>query len=225
MSSTVHVVLLERADAHAGLRGSQRLVAQSALAREALRRSAHASQAVIGPLEKNAEEAPLPSNGWNWSLSHSGGFAAGAVCRAPIGIDVEAIAPRRLDIVKRVCPRDEIEILGGFSWEAFVRAWTAKEAVLKKAGVGLLELTRCRLVAAPRPDVLIVNHRERDHTVHQSVRFAHVAAITHDDIDGLVEWSWPTIAGDIGQRDAISKASLRARGDSGTGDQRRGGEA
>jgi 4'-phosphopantetheinyl transferase len=218
----VHVVLLERAEAHAGLRGSQRLIAQSALARDALHLSARASQAVLGALDKDAEEAPLPSNGWHWSLSHAGGFAAGAVCRAPIGIDVEAVAPRRLDIVKRVCSRDEMEVLGGFSWEAFVRAWTAKEAVLKKAGVGLLELGRCRLVAAPRADVLIMNHRERDHVVHASVRFEHVAAVAHDDVDALVEWSWPTVAGDIGQRAAISKA---ARGAAGAHDLRSGDDA
>jgi 4'-phosphopantetheinyl transferase len=190
VSSTVHVVLLARSVEDAGLRGRQRLASQSARARVALALSARSSGARLGPLEKDVEEAPLPTNGWHWSLSHATGFAAGAVCRARIGIDVEAIAPRRSDLVARVSSREELELLGGSSWEAFVRVWTAKEAVLKKAGVGLLELDRCRLVAVTGPRTLLVNHRGRDHVVEQCVASDHVAAVTHDDVESVVAWHW-----------------------------------
>ena len=190
MSGTVHIVLLERPAHDAVLRGRARLATQSELAREALARSARAAGARLGPLHKDVEEAPLPTNGWHWSLSHSAGFAAGAVCRARIGIDVEAITSRRSDVVARVSSRDELELLGGFSWEAFVRVWTAKEAVLKKAGVGLLELDRCRIVAVPGRRTLVVNHRGRDHVVEQCIECEHVAAVTHDDVDRIVEWTW-----------------------------------
>jgi 4'-phosphopantetheinyl transferase len=190
VSGIVNVVLLARPAHDAALRGRARLESQSALARAALALSARASEARLGPLAKDAEDAPLPSNGWHWSLSHSDGFAAGAVCRARIGIDVEAIAPRRSDVVARVSSREELELLGGFSWEAFVRVWTAKEAVLKKAGVGLLELDRCRLVAVTGTGLLVVNHRGRDHVVEQSVDSDHVAAVAHDDVDAVVAWHW-----------------------------------
>jgi 4'-phosphopantetheinyl transferase len=190
----VHVVLLARSAHDDVLRGRARLDAQSALAREALEQSARASGAALGPLEKDAEEAPLPTNGWHWSLSHAAGFAAGAVCRARIGIDVEAVAPRRSDVVARVSSREELDLLGGFSWEAFVRVWTAKEAVLKKAGVGLLELDRCRVVAVPGRRTLVVNHRGRDHVVEQRMECEHVAAVTHDDVDRIVHWTWSPAA-------------------------------
>jgi 4'-phosphopantetheinyl transferase len=190
VSDMVHVVLLARSTHDADLRGRARLESQSALAREALVLSARSSGARLGLLAKDAEEAPLPSNGWHWSLSHADGFAAGVVCRARIGIDVEAIAPRRSDVVARVSSREELELLGGFSWEAFVRVWTAKEAVLKKAGVGLLELDKCRLVAVAGDRTLVVSHRGRDHVVVQSIEADHVAAVTHDDVTALVEWHW-----------------------------------
>jgi 4'-phosphopantetheinyl transferase len=193
VKNAVHVVLLPRREAHKGLRGREKLAAQSALARDALALSARACGAQLEGLLKDGEDAPLPSNGWHWSLSHASGFAAGAVCRAPIGIDVEEIAPRRADVVARACSREELEVLGGFSWKAFARAWTAKEAVLKKAGVGLLELGRCRIVAAADERTLVLRHRDRNHVVAQSVQAGHVAAVTHDGRDGEVAWAWSTI--------------------------------
>lgn len=193
MSAGIHVVLLARSAAELVLRGRARLEAQSVLARRALESSACASGAVLGTLAKDGEDAPLATNGWHWSLSHAHGFAGGVVCGAPVGLDVEAVAPRRDDVVARVTSRAELEVLGGFSWDAFARAWTAKEAVLKKAGVGLLELDRCHLVAAPGADLLIVHHRGRDHAVHQRTRAGHVAALTHDGPDALIEWAWDSV--------------------------------
>jgi 4'-phosphopantetheinyl transferase len=190
LSTGLHVFLLARPPADVDLRGRARIAAQSALARRALALSAASCGAVLGMLEKDGEDAPLPSHGWHWSLSHSTGFAAGAVCPAPVGIDVEEIRPRRVDVVGRVSSRAELELLGGFSWHAFVRVWTAKEAVLKKAGVGLLELAWCRLVAAPDENRLIVHHRGRDHVVRQSTHAEHVAAVTHDGAELGLTWSW-----------------------------------
>ena len=59
-------------------------------------------------------------------------MAATTVHRAPIGIDVEAIAERRMDVVRLVLSPREEALFDGFSWLAFTRAWTAKEAVLKE---------------------------------------------------------------------------------------------
>jgi 4'-phosphopantetheinyl transferase len=203
LSAGVHMVLLTRTPAEAELRGRDRLAAQSALARRALDLSAAASGAVLGALEKDAEDAPIPSNGWHWSLSHTHGFAAGAVCRAPIGIDVEEIRPRRPDVIGRVTSRAELELLGGFSWHAFVRVWTAKEAVLKKAGIGILELAQCHIVAVPDEGRMIVHHRGRDHVVRQSTHAEHVAAVTHDGDEMALTWSWSA--------DAVGASAAAAR--------------
>jgi 4'-phosphopantetheinyl transferase len=171
------------------LRGPERVAAQSAHARLALARSARLSAAALGALRKGTYDEPLPSNGWHWSVSHARGFSAGVVAHAPVGIDVETVQPRRSDLVRRVAGRAELELLGGFTWASFYRLWTAKEAVLKKAGCGILELSGCTLVAAPASDCLVLHHRGHEHPVALLVRAGHVAAISCDE-PLPVEWTW-----------------------------------
>ena len=172
--------------------GAARVALQSAVAREALALSARAAGTVLGPLAQHESGAPLPSNGWHWSVTHAGSFAAGVVCRAPVGLDVAKIEPRDPGIVPRVASREELELLGGFTWTAFARVWSAKEAVLKKAGCGLGELSRCRLVAVfddARGATMELAHRDRQHDVRQIVLAEHVAALAHDlPDDAAVEW-------------------------------------
>ncbi len=180
-------VLMPAAPETAHLRGAERVAEQSRHARLALARSAQRSDAQLGPLEKDEHDAPLPSLGWHWSISHARGFSAGVVARAPVGIDIEAITQRKPEIVPKVASREELELLGGFRWETFFQVWTAKEAVLKKAGCGILELSRCTLVAATGPELLIVAHRGREHVVRSILRHRHVAAISCD-ADFEVDW-------------------------------------
>lgn len=190
--TTLRPVVLAVPAPQRDLRGPDRVAAQSAHARVALAQSAGVSGARLGALEKGEHDAPLPSAGWHWSIAHTAAFSAGVVARAPVGIDVEAIVPRRQDILRRVASRDELDLLGGFRWETFFRIWTAKEAVLKKAGCGILELSRCTLVAAPSCDLLILTHREREHPVHLLARSGHVAAITCDG-EFAVEWTFDPV--------------------------------
>lgn len=190
-SNTWNVVVMPVPAHERDLLGREKVAARSAAARVALRASADVTGATLGRLDKDDEDAPLPSDGWHWSISHGGGFVAGVVCRSRVGVDVEEIVPRRNDLVPRVTSREELELLGGFSWEVFARVWTAKEAVLKKAGCGILELSRCVLVAAPDAETLILHHRERDHVVHQRSRARHVASVTFDTTaDASVAWRW-----------------------------------
>ncbi len=182
-------VLLAAPAADGGLPGALRVAARSAHARVALARSAHRSGARLGRLEKDARDAPRPSDGWHWSVSHTHGFSAGVVARAPVGIDVEAVRPRDQGIVRAVASRGELDLLGGFTWAAFFRIWTAKEAVLKKAGCGILELSDCTLIAAPDAGPLVLAHRRAEHVVHQSLRAGHVAALCCED-PLPVDWAW-----------------------------------
>lgn len=187
--TVLRAVLLPVPPGLALLRGAERVAAQSRHARQALALSAERSGAVLGDLRKGEHDAPLPSLGWHWSISHARACSAGVVARSLVGIDVEAIAPRKQDVVPRVASRAELELLGGFRWETFFRIWTAKEAVLKKAGCGILELSRCAVIAAPSADHLVLSHRDREHAVRLLARHGHVAAIACDG-DWSVEWSF-----------------------------------
>ena len=190
--TTLRPCVLAAPPAQRELHGPERVAAQSAHARVALARSAEATGARLGALEKGEHDAPLPSAGWHWSIAHTSAFSAGVVARQPVGVDVEAITARRHGVVPRVASRDELDLLGGFRWESFFRIWTAKEAVLKKAGCGILELSRCTLVAAPSCDLLVMAHRDREHVVHLLARSGHVAAVACDG-EFSVEWTFDPV--------------------------------
>lgn len=160
-------VVLPTAGLSPDLGARERVMRQRTSARTALFASAARSRAELGALAQDERGAPLASNGWHWSLSHVRSRVAGVVARAPVGIDVERVQPRRSELVRAVTSHEELQLFGGFDWRAFARTWTAKEAVLKKAGCGLAELSACRVLAVPDGRRLLVAHRGRAHVVHQ----------------------------------------------------------
>lgn len=189
--SRLPVVVLPYEPRAVALAGRERVAEQSRRAREALAIAADAVGVRLGPLGKADDDVPLPSNGWHWSLSHATHLVAATLARAPVGVDIEWIRPRSQTIVPRVTSRAEVDLLGGFSWESFFRVWTAKEAVLKKSGCGILELSACSLVAVPDERSLVLRHRERDHFVHQMLRADHVVSIAHDESElAGIDWRW-----------------------------------
>ncbi len=193
--SVVPIVVMPYEPRSIALAGRERVVEQSRRAREALAVAAEVIGAHLDPLRKDAEDAPIASNGWHWSLSHAAHGVAATLSRSPIGIDIEWIRPRNQTLVPRVTSRHEIELFGGFSWVSFFRVWTAKESVLKKAGCGILELSSCNLVAVADDSTLVLRHRERDHVVRQLIRDEHVVSISHDDTNGAsADWRWTSLS-------------------------------
>jgi 4'-phosphopantetheinyl transferase len=189
VSAAVFVVLGQLEAAELELPPRERVALASERAREALQVSARLSGATLAALQKDAREAPLPSNGWNWSIAHAGPCVAGVVCRQPVGVDLEPIAERRQELVTAVLSPGERELLGAFGAAGFVRGWTAKEAVLKKLGVGLTALSRCRIVAVDAERaVLELDHDGRGHRVHTTEVSGFVAAVSFDGPDRPVRW-------------------------------------
>lgn len=142
-------------------------------------------------LDKDSKGAPRPVDGWHWSISHTRGMVCGVVYPAPIGIDVERVQQRRQEIVAATGSRAEYDVAGGFRWHNFTRIWSAKEAVLKKAGCGLAELSRCVVVATPSPRAMIIHHRGALHYVHQTFQSGHYVSISADIADDAeIRWDW-----------------------------------
>lgn len=164
---------------------------QRRAARAACRDSAQRLGLRLGALRQDDSGAPVPVDGWHWSLSHTKGLVSGIVYPAPVGIDVERVQVRRQEVVNLTATRAEFDVLGGFRWRNFTRIWSAKEAVLKKAGCGLAELSRCVVVMAPSPRALVLHHRDALHYVYQSFRRGHFVSITADVADEAeIRWDW-----------------------------------
>lgn len=179
MSAELWIVLGRLGPDGEGLRGAQRVELASRRAREVLHEAARRTGAELGALAKDARDAPLPSLGWHWSIAHAGARVAGAVARHALGVDLEPLERPAADVAAHALRPEERALLGDGPL-GFVRGWTAKEAVLKKLGVGLSELSRCRIVAAPGPDELELEHAGRAHRVHQHRLADAICAVSVD---------------------------------------------
>ena len=89
--------------------------------------------------------APLPNNGFYWSVSHKPRWAGAVIARHRVGIDIEHIVPRRPELLDELADDPEWDIIGDRTWKSFFRLWTAKEAALKAIGLGIGRFSDCRL--------------------------------------------------------------------------------
>ena len=94
------------------------------------------------PLAVGADGAP-ELDGGHVSIAHTGraGAAAAlaAVHAAPVGVDLERVAPRRPDLWRRLLNASErpaLDALGGPTNDAQTLLWTLKESVLKGQRTG-----------------------------------------------------------------------------------------
>ncbi len=94
------------------------------------------------PLAVGADGAPETEGGCV-SISHAGRgagvVAAAAIAPTAVGVDLEAIVPRRPDLWRRMLRADEhalLDALGGPSDRAQTLLWSLKEAVLKGQRTG-----------------------------------------------------------------------------------------
>lgn len=95
----------------------------------------------VGPNGK-----PRMVGGPHFSLSHTGDTCAVAISSAgPVGVDVERVLPRSTDrlVAQRFYYLEEARALSRLGTSqrtaAFYELWTAKEALAKAAGTGLME--------------------------------------------------------------------------------------
>ena len=168
-------------------RGAARVARQSLHARLAVRASAEAAGARLAALDKDVDGVPLPSAGWLWSPSHSRASVAGVVHRAAVGIDVEDAREVRAELRERVLSPAERALIDANDTTAFLRVWTAKEALLKELGLGLAGLARCNVIAVESADVLLVACDGTRRRVCQFVGAERVASLSSAD-EAHVAW-------------------------------------
>ena len=125
--------------------GRAKVAHLSACAREALALSAQRTGITLGVLEKNDNGAPLPSNGYYWSLAHKSDYVTAVAADVPIGIDIEKARTVTPGLYQKIATEEEWRLGSESREHLFFRYWTAKEAVLKVAGTGIRELAYCRI--------------------------------------------------------------------------------
>lgn len=163
----------------ADLPRSQRLSAQRRVSRQAVDESARLCGLAPRDWPRDGRGVPVPADGIYWSLTHKAAWTAGVVSDGPVGIDIEAISPRRnMILFDKLAAADEWAIAGGRAWPNFFRLWTAKEATLKANSVGIGRLGECRVVAVHGERHLTLAFQGREWTVEQFYHDGHVAAVT-----------------------------------------------
>jgi 4'-phosphopantetheinyl transferase len=168
--------------------GAVRVAAASAAAREALRRALAIAGVERFELAFDERGAPRPFAGWHWSLAHTRELALAALARSRIGVDLELANAPRVAKLARVFDDDELALLGSRDASSLARLWTAKEAVLKLAGVGIAELSLVRLECIDPNGRMHLRHRGEPRAVlHRSIG-THVAALCLEDSAGEVDW-------------------------------------
>tara|TARA_R110002073_G_scaffold43296_2_gene120600 strand:- start:6108 stop:6671 length:564 start_codon:yes stop_codon:yes gene_type:complete len=167
---------------------ARRIAARSKAARVERDASARSAGCDTVDFAQAADGRPLPTGRWHWSISHGRDWVAGAVHVTPIGIDVERIHLRP-KLLERVLDAKESELLSGHEPDhAFIRAWTGKEAVVKASGVGLQDLSHCKIVAVDGPERLWLECHGERLRVDQRTHAGHVLAVHAPGLDWNVAW-------------------------------------
>lgn len=177
---TIYPVVMPVGAAVRRLSGRDKVAALSEFARAALRVSADTAGIALGDLLQDEEGVPLPAGDYVWSVSHKPRYVAAVVGQDTAGIDIEEIRPRRKDIFPYVAGDAEWALFGGRSWYSLYRCWTAKEAVVKSAGVGLAGLKSCRVLDVPDGASITLSYRGRDYDIAQLHHDGHVVAVIRD---------------------------------------------
>lgn len=120
--------------------------------------------------------APAPVHGWHAAFADTTGLVVAAVAPVALGLDAEWLARPRWEAARaRFEASGELARLGGDARADVLALWCAKEALLKRAGVGLADLGRCPLVRRAG-DVLHLAHAGDTHAVALRRTPTHVLA-------------------------------------------------
>lgn len=171
------------------LRSSREKVeALSLFARESVKTSGTISHLPVSTLEKNARGVPIPSNHIFWSVAHKPDFVAGVVSIGRIGIDLEQIKDVSDGLFERVVdPQERACFLCEDKKRIFFRAFTAKEAVLKKTGHGIQGLSKAKIRCVVDDKNLQVQYLDKKYAVEHFYFDDYLASVTKDKTD--VQWT------------------------------------
>ena len=181
-SSPIYPVIMPVPFSLQQLTGREKVKTLSRLARKALVFSCKKSGWPITHLKKDPNGAPIPENGYYWSLSHKSGFVAAVVAPYPIGIDIERLRPSSKALRNRIASTKEWQLGPKIDPDLlFFRFWTAKEAVLKAVGVGMRGLSNCRIIRILDNSKMCLTYRYTTFMVTHIQFNGHLATVIIDN--------------------------------------------
>lgn len=170
------------------LNGRLKVTALSRLARESAADSALKAAYHVRQFKKNGLGVPLACDGIYWSVSHKPGVVAGVVSKEAIGIDVEQIKDVSAALLERIVSSEERDHFKNPNNQiVFFRAFTAKEAVLKKTGFGLKGLQKTKIVQVTDDKNLVVECLGKKYWVENFYFDSYLASVTRDHFS--VQWT------------------------------------
>ncbi len=189
-ASTLFPVVLKVPESVQGLAPLHRGRVLGLLARQSVLLSARQAGLTIGGFLKGDGGRPLPWRGVHWSLTHKPFYVAGVVSFFPVGIDLETVKSVSTGVFHRICPDEEAALFHGVPREtAFFRCFTAKEAVLKRHGVGLAGLNAVSVRQVPGAMHLDLYYKGAFSPVEHFWVDGHVVSIAGDRTDVI----WTTV--------------------------------
>jgi len=160
----------------------------SRYARVGLRLSARHTGIDFTPdaLLKNQHGAPLPVNGYYWSVTHKPAYIGAVFSSSPIGVDIEKKRPMSEAMFAKIADKTEWELGNEEKETLFFRYWTAKEAVLKAAGVGMSGLSQCRISQICDAHHLLIDYAHERWRIEHVYFDGHIASVVKNNC--LIRW-------------------------------------
>ncbi len=132
----------------------------------------------LSHIETNPYGKPyIPHSNLSFNISHSGRFVVALFSHSKqVGVDIEEIKSIDIDDFKMVLSKDEFNQIQNSSnrLEAFYTLWTAKEAILKSEGRGLIDNLE---------DIVIKDNRaffeKREYTIETFIQECYIYTIAY----------------------------------------------
>jgi 4'-phosphopantetheinyl transferase len=167
--------------------GREKTIALSWHARQALYVSAQKSGLPLGNLPKDTDGVPQPINGTYWSITHKADYVGAVVARTRIGIDIEKIRFCSPALFKKTADDKEWALGNEDMQQMFFRYWTAKEAVLKASGTGIVDLHKCRIIQLIDKVHLTVEYQDKQWIIEHFSFDGHIASVIQNAYQ--VQWT------------------------------------
>ncbi len=185
-NQTLYPVIMAVPETVIELTPRERVKFLSRQARQALELSAKRSRVRIGKLAQDERNAPLPFDGNYWSITHKTEYVGGVIAPSPVGIDIEKICSRTKSLFKKTATETEWALTDK-TFKTFFRYWTAKEAVLKAAGIGLKALSQCRVIQVPDAQQLDIEYDAKTYRIEHHYFDDHIASIVKNQFQ--INWT------------------------------------